>query len=375
MKVMHVIADFGVGGAEMGIVRLVNNFVDDSIEHEICSLGSNVDLFFSLNEKVPFFSLGVDGKSYTVFFKLAKLFKKRKIDIVHVNNLSPWFDCAVAAKLSGAKCIQTFHGIEQNTDRFTLQRRLLLQVSAFLSSAIMVVGSSVAVRLEELAGINRKNVKVVYNGVDTKIFRPAESFEKKASMRKSLGVSPCSVLFGCVAGLRPVKNHDGLLRAFSNAIKKQGKNKSCNKIQPELLIVGNGELSESLIQLSLELEISDKIHFLGNRSDVPEILQCLDCFVLNSMTEGMSFAVLEAMATALPVIATDVGEHSKLIKNEITGYIVEKNNIDSLTNAIIRMSSLVVEGNNVGTRSRERAIESFSFKKQIHELESIYHHL
>lgn len=370
MKVMHILGSLGPGGAEMGIVRLIRYFPKGKIKHAVCSIGSDVTMKDQLPQGTNCYALGLDGPSYIAFIKLYKLLKKTNIDIAHVNNLAPWLDVALASRLAGCNCVETFHGIEENHYTFSLPRRLLLRIACLLTFSITAVGEPVAQRLAHLTGIKRSRIQVLPNGVDTDLFKPCSSHRYRRHLKLSLGVPENSFLFGCVASLTPVKNHADLLKAFAMALYNNKNSDSIKDVY--LILVGNGPLEPELKVRAAQLGIERRVIFLGRRNDVQKILQALDLFILNSKTEGMSYAILEAMATGVPVIATNVGANTDLVERNAEGYLVPQGEIMPMVNRItevLKDKSILL---NMGNKARKKIVERYSHKSMVFSYERLY---
>lgn len=319
-----------MGGAEMGVARLVQGLSGEEMRHSLAILGADRSLLDELRLELPCHALAIQGRCYTAFRPLAALFRRERVDIVHVNNLAPWPDAALAAKLAGCRCVETFHGVEQGVLQFSLLRKQLLRGVFRLSARVTAVADEAAGLLATLTGIPRAAVEVIANGIDTERFAPVASAEARRMLRRDKGLPEEGLLFGCVAALRPVKNHEGLLRAFARAVKASG-------VASYLVLVGDGERAGALRKLAETLGIAKRVLFLGRRSDVAELLPCFDAFVLNSDTEGLSYAVLEAMACGLPLIATAVGGNVRLVQDERQGLLVPAGDGEALTAALTRV--------------------------------------
>ena len=367
---MHILGNFGPGGAEMGVVRLIRDFPDDKVQHSVCSIGSNHCMKDFLPKGACFYSLGIHGANYFAFLPLYKLFKRTAVDIAHVNNLAPWFDVAIASRLAGCQCIETFHGVEAKSERFSLRRRILFRLAARLSASMTAVSGPAAELMARFIKIDNAKIKIIPNGVDTGQFKPRDSKELRLSLRRELELPEESLLFGCIAALRPVKNHAGLLRAFAKALSlNEGRGDLHNAY---LVLVGDGSLRDELKRLVCELGLSDRVIFMGHRNDVQRILQVLDAFVLNSYTEGMSYAVLEAMSSGLPIIATDVGANSELIENNREGFLVTPDNVDSMAKALA--SAIKNRGIlwRLGQNAREKVMRYYSLGSMLGSYDKLY---
>lgn len=354
----------------MGVVRLIRSFPRGDITHSVCSIGSNVIMKELLPGDTACYSLGIDGASHTAFVSLAGLLRKTKTSIAHVNNLAPWFDVALASKLAGCRCIETFHGVEDSVIRFPLSRRILFKTASSMTHSVTAVAGAAADLMVKLIGIKRSKIRVIPNAVDSDLFKPCPSPEEKDKLRKELDLPKTGVLFGCVAALRPVKDHDGLLKAFAKALSGGHGHISHGDIY--LVLVGDGPLENEIKRLCQELSIKDQVIFLGRRHDVHIILRALDGFVLNSKTEGMSYAILEAMATGLPVIATAVGANTELIGHGKEGYLVPQGDIESMARYIYQLSHSRSSLLDMGDSARKKTVEFYALDKMITSYKALY---
>lgn len=160
-------------------------------------------------------------------------------------------------------------------------------------------------------GYSKQNIRLIYNGVDSNTF----ACNGASSVRQELGISDDAFVMTMVASLFEVKNHSTVL----NSVKML---RDAN-VPAHLLLAGKGHLLDTLKEQAQKLEIDAYVHFLGRRNDVQNILTGSDLFVLASHTEGLSNALLEAMATGLPAIASNVGGNPEVVIDKVTGFLVE----------------------------------------------------
>lgn len=156
----------------------------------------------------------------------------------------------------------------------------------------------------------KEKTKIIYNGVDTHRFAAGNS-----SIRRELSISNDDLVLTMVASLFEVKNHSTVLNSL--------KMLHDISVPAHLIIAGKGHLLDELQQQAKNLNIDQFVHFLGRRNDVHSILASTDIFVLASHTEGLSNALLEAMAAGLPVIASNVGGNPEVVIDNETGFLVE----------------------------------------------------
>ncbi len=170
--------------------------------------------------------------------------------------------------------------------------------------------------------IARARTEVIPYGIDTERFAPREGTE----VRAALGIAPGRSFVGTVGYLREQKGHTYLLQAAEQLDRRRG--------DIDWLIVGDGELRGRLGEEVRARGLAGKVHLLGNRDDVAELLAAFDVFALSSNFEGMCFAVAEALAVEVPVVATDVGGVGQSVVHEETGMLVAPRDPDALADAI-----------------------------------------
>jgi glycosyltransferase involved in cell wall biosynthesis len=177
----------------------------------------------------------------------------------------------------------------------------------------------------EQTGIADARVQVIYNGVDE-----AEAGASHISQyRRDLGIPDDDLVVGVVGNLYSVKGHTYLLDAVPQILR------TCPKTT--FLLIGRGELEVPLKTQATTLGIENKVRFLGLRQDVPKLLAVMDVFAMPSLSEGLSIALLEAMAVGKPVVVTRVGGNPELVAEGETGYLVPAGDAHALAQAILAL--------------------------------------
>ena len=189
-------------------------------------------------------------------------------------------------------------------------------------------------------------------------------------MRISYHLPENGFLFGCVSALRPVKDHEGLIKAFS--LFMSGNQSIAKQKNANLVLVGDGPLASELQLYSRQFGIKEKVIFMGRHNDIHKILQALDAFILNSKTEGMSYAILEAMASGLPVIATNVGANTELIGHGIEGYLYSPGDLKSLSGYIAELIRNEACLSKMGEAARNKIVKSYSINKMVSSYKDLY---
>ena len=319
--IAHVLFRLGTGGLENGVVNLINTTPDEKYRHVVICMTDYTDFRNRIKkDDVQVYCLNKKpGKDFAVYFRLWKLLREIKPDILHTRNLSA-LEAQLSGLLAGIKCrIHGEHGrdiddVDGTNPRYVLLRRLFRPVI----QRYIPMSKDLDTWLVKQIKVPKKKITQIYNGVDLSRF--------KISNDKPLNLLPPDfrssdlMLIGTVGRLDPVKDQITLIQAFIHLVKTYPA--VCNQIR--LVIVGDGSLLPKLRELITEAGVDGLIWFAGERNDVAEIMQTMDLFVLPSINEGISNTILEAMATALPVIATDVGGNPELVINNQTGYLVPR---------------------------------------------------
>ncbi len=214
--------------------------------------------------------------------------------------------------------------------------------------------------LVKTEGLPREKIRVIHNGVNTERFQPAPP-EERARIRKELGIADRDLTIISVASLKPLKRIDALLRVTARL--------AGTGMPIRIIVAGEGSERASLESLARELGIAEKVAFLGNRDDVNRLLKAGDVFVLASRTEAFPNVVLEAMATGLPVVTTDVGSVREMVEPGRSALIVAPGDDSALETALLALSSDLTLRRALGERGREIVNERFRFDKMCAERE------
>lgn len=287
-----------------------------------------------------------------VIWQIFRYLREEKPDIVHAHLFGGDTWGRLAAILARAPVIiSTEHNT--NLDEGWLKRKVKKFLSFFTKKIISVSGAvekySVAVD-----HINPKKIIVIPNGIEV---------EKFAGIPEKKYGSPPVI---CAVGrLEEQKGHRYLFEAL-NLIKT---------IPWVLWVVGDGALKFELERLAKDLDLRERIIFLGARRNVPEILSQIDIFVLPSLWEGLGLAVLEAAAAGKPIVASRVGGVPEIIEDEKTGLLVEAKNVKSLADGLERVLLGENEAREMGQAARAVVAEKFGVEKMVGEYEKLYEEL
>jgi glycosyltransferase involved in cell wall biosynthesis len=296
--------------------------------------------------------------------QLAKIIKERGIDIVHCQRHKPTVYGTLAAYMVGEqpKVIGHVRGLHRtrNFRRRFLNRLLSKRISRMIAVSAAVRDDIVRTNLISYPD----KVVTIYNGIDVKAFMDSNLTREEARTQLRLPDRDTFV-YGTVGRLVETKGQDVLLKAFARVCEKY----------PEswLVLAGEGRLESKLRGLAAELGIQESVIFLGHRHDIPEVLKAYDVFVLSSVAEGLPGALLEAMATGLPVIASRVGGVPEILNNSELGTMVSPRSVDELASAMKGLYRKPEEKRyEIGKVLRERVLEGFSKEKMVSAITAEY---
>lgn len=360
LVIAHVLSSFQVGGAEQVVVDLAG--LQRAAGHEVLAVGiatepdgpradqlrqRGVDVH--LMPKRPGFDVRLPGR-------LAALFAKHGVSIVHSHNQLPLVYGAAAGRLHRVPVCHTMHGATLDRGR----RALLRRAAATLVDAHVAVSQSTAEFMLKHKEVSGARLHVVPNGIDLSRFTPSPA--ARAHVRAELGIPAEAWVVGAVGRLTQVKNHALLLRAAARVLSGEDR----------LLLVGDGPEAGPLRALADELRLGERVVFAGERHDVPALLAAFDVFVMSSSTEGLPLSILEAMAAALPVVATAVGGVPGVVDDGETGLLVPSGCVDSLATQLASLRDDRARAESMGRRGRALALARYSAETMMARYMDLY---
>lgn len=369
--IAHIIHRLNVGGLENGLVNLINHLPDEKYRHAIICLTESSGFAERIRrEDVEIYELHkCEGKDPGLYLYMWKLLRKIKPAIVHTRNLSA-LEGSVIATLAGVPV--RIHG-EHGRDIYDLHGKhkryqQLRRCCAPFIHRFIALSRDLEGWLADEVRINPKKIIQLYNGVETEYFHSA-GVEKRQrySMPAGFADSSCMVI-GTVGRLEPVKDQLTLARAFIELWQKE----SAWQDRLRLVLLGDGSLRPRIETLLNEAGLRQQVWLAGRRDDVAEILRELDIFVLPSLGEGISNTILEAMASGLPVVATNVGGNPELVEEGVTGRLVPLNEPVAMADALRAYLKNPEMGQCHGQAGRQRVDEFFSLTTMMKRYQAVY---
>lgn len=359
LKIVHFVSSFTSGGAEMLVKEIADNQNElHQVEIWAMNPGSNKEFMRKyakeLSEKgisTLVFGSKPNRMRFSRFMKIRKAIRDRKPDIINTHSEVITGYLVFASIGSTAKIVQTIHNtiIEYNY----LQR---IFIKHMINKFIAISVKTQEVISFEL-NILKKDVPIIYNGICL------ERFQKQIR-----NIRPEVKKIICIGRLVPQKDHKTLLDAYKLLIKRLN-SESLNI--PILYIVGDGNLKNNLLSQTKALGITEFVKFLGVRNDIPELLYESDILVMASRWEGLSIALLEASATGIPVVATDVGSNKEIVEDGVSGFLVPSEDPSKFADAVYS----VIISKELRENFSHRAIQianSFTIEETVKKYTKLY---
>ena len=377
VRVLHVVPSLHHGGMERSLVRLLEGFanhrtgqIEDGIAHGVCVLqGGDADLIGRCRALTATWVLG-DESRRPARFRTARRLREAIAsfgpDVVHARTTAVWLDAALATRRRNrTRLLLSFHG-RTDLARPSWLRRRIHHWACRQADAVMTVSRGAANMIQQEWRVAGDKIHVVPNGVDTDLFQPPGPGRDDDRGDPAIRGSADHVVI-CVANLVEIKAIDVLLINWRRVVMADPR--------ARLWLVGDGPLREPLSRLADDLRIAGTVRFLGRRDDVPQLLRVADLFVLPSRYEACPNAVLEAMATALPVVAFDVGGIRELVRPHHTGWLAPADSPNQLADTILAALFDRSARQRVGQAARRAIIEEHNLDGWVDQYAELYHHL
>jgi glycosyltransferase involved in cell wall biosynthesis len=342
-----------VGGGQWSLYYLIKNLNMDIFRPIVLcpAEGELAELMRSAGAEVVCFDMGrIRHLNPFVIKRLISLIKQRKIALVHTDSTTETLYAGIAARVMQIPLI--WH-IRVSDNAWFLDRILSL-----LSTRLILVADAIKKRFSWLCG--SKKMSVIYNGIDLKEF---DSFRIASSIREEFNISQSETLLACIGRLEPGKGQRYLIRAMEKV----------NHAKLILLGRGDNEYTKKLEKFCKRFNVFDRVIFTGHRTDIPSVLRDIDIVIFPTIkSEGFPRVILETMAAAKPVIATDVGGNKEAVINGSTGYIVPPKDSIALGIKIKELMANTKKREQMGNSGRKRVEEMFPIERNIQEIEKLY---
>jgi glycosyltransferase involved in cell wall biosynthesis len=377
--ILHVIDALNVGGAQELLVLLAEKTPRDAYRTLVCVLQPDTTIKQRIVAKgVPVYCFNRPRPTifrpgdFTLYFyrnirDIILLCRREGVDVVHCHLSDAEFTGVLAGWLYRAdRVLSTVHYPALLPERKAGNWRNALRIAATrilyqLADNVVAVSDDVAEKLREVFHLSPSKIRIVINGIDVEAIHDTKP---DLGLLPSLNASPGQRFLASVGRLMPPKGHRHLVEAMPFLLRRFDNLK--------LLLAGDGDLRKPLEQLSRDLNVQQAISFLGSRSDVHALLALTEVFVLPSISEGTSLALLEAMAAAKPIVATDIPGNRAILRHRENSLLVPPGNPEKLGEAIALLLNDSATASQYGIQAYQDVRRQFSIDHTVTQLKALW---
>ena len=354
--IAHLSYSLGFGGLEQVIVNLVNHSSDYPVRHIIITLTDDQALQSSLQPDVEVFCLNkAEGNDLGSHMRLFKLLREQRVDVLQTYNFST-IEYHPIAWLAGLRhLVHSDHGRGGDSSRGTGRKQNGLRrfCSLFLDHYI-VVSPDLQRWAQQTLKLRAPKLALVYNGVDTRRYSPAEAIGE--------GFQVCTV-----GRADPIKNQALMIDAFALACQRDQQFSRESRLQ----IAGDGPVLDELREHITQRAMEEHIKLLGFRRDADRLIQQSQLFILSSNYEAMPMTILEALACGVPVICTDVGG-TRYLLSEHEGWLAPAGDAEGLADCLLEAFHNPARRAEKGRAGRTKVVSHYSIEKMVADYMAAY---
>lgn len=372
LKIVYTINRMDVGGSQTHLLQVFRLLDRERFEPVLYCLSGEGNLLEQAREtgvRVVDGGVRVGFRSARVIpatLRLARMFRKEDADIVHNYLLRANAVGSVAARLAGVPVVLASKRGCHEMRGWELRGA---QLGNALADCVTTNADAVREFVHDDESCPLEKMVVIPSGVDTDRFRPSTGADARAASfyKERLGLRPADPVVGIVTRMRVRKGVEEFLAAMIDVRRRHP--------GAQAVIVGEVELDDELREMVAAGGMTEDLHLLGRRSDMPEVLASFDLFVLSSHDEGMSNAILEAMSMEKPVVATDVGGTGEVVREGVSGRLVPPRVVAPLADAIADVLADPEGMIRMGREGRAIVVDGFSARSMVRQMEALYEKL
>jgi len=372
--VCHVITKLELGGAQEIALHLVSH-LDPATYRLVLATGPGgllnddakairgleVILLSWLGRPVHFFG------DFAALIELVLLFRRLHPTIVHTHSSKAGILGRWAAWFAGVPIIvHTIHGFGITPGQSPAIRRLftwLERITGWITTYWIAVAQA-DIDKGRRWGLFEKNVSLIRPGIDPGPFELPSDEGERASVRCEFGAGPDHWLIGTVACLKPQKAPEHFMAVAKSV---------CDRLpQARFVLIGDGELRQLVESLIGQYGLEDRVRLAGWRRDIPASMKAMDAFVLTSRWEGLPRVILEARATGLPIVATNVGGVREAMETHRSGIVVDDGDVEALSTALVQLYRQGRESRGNVRRQADSLPLEFHIDHMVHQHETLY---
>jgi glycosyltransferase involved in cell wall biosynthesis len=359
-RILEIVGNAIVGGMEVWVTRLIERLPREHFSVTVlCPFeGRFADALRALDVEVFVTPMG-DDPSWSSIMTTCSLVRAAGIDVLHAHLPHAHLLAGLVGSLCGRPVVTTVHSRHVSPMDVEVHHAAGTHLSTVCMHTYLHALSM---------GVHASHLSCIPNGVDTDVFKPGEpGVHPAAGIRAQLGLSPTQPLVGFVGRLSPEKAPEVFLRAAL----------LLHRLLPEAhcVLIGEGPLQAEADEFVRRFQLHDRVHLLGLRLDMPAVYRELDIVVSTSNTESRPLAVMEAMASGLPVVATRVGGVPDLVEHGETGWLANARDDETIARRIAQVLGTPGERERMGAQARARALARMSLADSVDSTLELLRHV
>lgn len=361
-SVLFINGNLGRGGGEEVCRQIAEQLRADGVPVDIVNLGPDRDAWTSFEQlgcRVDQIDLWRDLDAATSLRRLVRLIRERDPVIVHtIGNLANLYG-SIAGRLAGTRAIVAS---EHNTlESWTTRGRAML--AGTLASSYIAVSTACAESLSHSAHVPRRKIRLIQNGIDLPRLIEIDRLPR-GGLREELGIPVSAPIVGTVGSLKPQKNYPRWLRVAAMV--------AAAVPSAHFVVIGGGPLERALQAEAASSGLHGRLHFMGARSDGPQLLREFDLFLLTSDREGFGLALCEAQLFGVPVVATDTGGVREVVRDGVTGRLFDPSDEGALAAACAEILLQPAVASSMAAEGRVWIRSSFDGARMANEVRAEY---
>ncbi len=357
--ILEVLYSFRIGGSERLGATLAQQLARGRERVSACATHTGKGPISDELERagIACFAFGFETRSrlgkYLFPLQFFWFLVRRRVTVVHAHHVFVFQRCYWPARFAGVRRIvlteHSDHEFRAMPDYRATSRRYGPR-----ADRVTVIHSALRDYMTQHLGVSPGRVTTIYNCVDTVRFAPGP---REVDLRSDYGLEPDAVLVGWVGRMQPVKDLGTLIEAFARVV-------AHSRHKPYLVLVGDGEERAATAAKVSAAGLAERVLFLGARADIPQVLRNFDLCVSSSRLEGVPLALLEAMSTGVPCVATRVGGVPEVL-DESVGRLVDAGDADGLAHALLELVNDGLLRRTLGRAARAHVLERFAFEDMV----------
>jgi L-malate glycosyltransferase len=359
-QVLQVVLSLSPGGTERLVIELSKRLHAAHGMH-VCCLDAPGAWAEELTARgISVTALGRrPGFSPAVGREIARIAAMHDATVLHCHQYSPFVYGTLVRFWRPMEVVFTEHGRFSDAPP-SLKRQIANRLLSRFPSRVFSVSNDLRTHLTS-EGFPQQKVQVIHNGIH---MGTSVGPSARREARRRLGVEPQHVVIGSVARLDPVKDFPTMVRAFRDVHRVLA--------HARLVIIGDGPERETVSVTIAEAGLTDSVILAGHREDVPSLLPALDIYANSSIFEGVSLTILEAMAAALPVVATRVGGTPEVVVDGETGRLVPARDVRAMAEALLTIATDPGTAARMAASGRHRVERHFSIERMVERYAAVY---